>query len=452
MASSSSSFSTLRFFEIFSARLVLQVFGGGGAIWGFAECVTWRRTETQEAWRGVTELGATLFAMRFLLQMVDFYWATPQRRDEKNLVRLIQVFSAKLILEVWGATGAIWGFSETLTLRNDDTVGFWRSAALLVGIIFFGRYLLQALDFIKQINVKAPSVATIGRRIRFVQIFSARLVLDVFGGGGAIWGFSEAMRFRTEETQEFWRMASIFSAFIFAIRYMLQMQDYLRGQKVERITIPSPRNMVEFQETEAFTEDVSPAKSTDYGTEEISPSKLKDFGRQLDFSFIDVITPTYSDDQDELTPIKSPALERRSLDSLNDSMESAEELYRHLAPSFSDEREELAPITLTSPSSGLDRRSRDELHESMENADQLFRHLAAPIFSDDRDDNLSPRNSSSQMDLRSREDLHSSMEDADESFHRYLVPLYHDKRVPTKAATVDLHDDDDDESPMMMIV
>jgi len=37
-----------------------------------------------------------------------------------------------------------------------------------------------------------------------VQTFLAKIVLEVFGGGGAIWGFSEVITFRNPSTQEVW--------------------------------------------------------------------------------------------------------------------------------------------------------------------------------------------------------------------------------------------------------
>jgi hypothetical protein len=63
---------------------------------------------------------------------------------------VLRIFSAKLVLEVFGGAGAIWGFSEALTLRTPFTVWFWRPAALTVGAIFFVRWILQIRDFIAE--------------------------------------------------------------------------------------------------------------------------------------------------------------------------------------------------------------------------------------------------------------------------------------------------------------
>mmetsp|Transcript_5260 Transcript_5260/g.9661 ORF Transcript_5260/g.9661 Transcript_5260/m.9661 type:complete len:125 (+) Transcript_5260:115-489(+) len=67
--------------------------------------------------------------------------------DEK-LLRLLQIFSAKLVLEVFGGAGAIWGFSEAVGLRVASNVWFWRPCALTVGTIFFARWLCQIQDYI----------------------------------------------------------------------------------------------------------------------------------------------------------------------------------------------------------------------------------------------------------------------------------------------------------------
>ena len=72
---------------------------------------------------------------------------TPEKR-----VRLLQIFSAKLVLEVFGAAGAVWGFSEAIGLRVESTVWFWRPCALAVGAIFFARWCTQIQHFIAEEN------------------------------------------------------------------------------------------------------------------------------------------------------------------------------------------------------------------------------------------------------------------------------------------------------------
>lgn len=45
-------------------------------------------------------------------------------------------------LEVLGAGGAVWGFSEMIGLRNEENWLFWRYISSIVTFIFFIRWLL----------------------------------------------------------------------------------------------------------------------------------------------------------------------------------------------------------------------------------------------------------------------------------------------------------------------
>ena len=60
--------------------------------------------------------------------------------------------------------------------------------ASIVGAIFFVRWLMQIKDYVVEIKGGKVDLGE-GTFLRLLQIFSARLVLEVFGGGGAIWGF-----------------------------------------------------------------------------------------------------------------------------------------------------------------------------------------------------------------------------------------------------------------------
>jgi hypothetical protein len=149
----------------------------------------------------------------------------PEKNSDK-LTRLYQIFSAKLVLEVFGGAGAIWGFSEVLTLREPSTVWFWRPCALTFGAIFFVRWLCQARDHIAEEDVIAPKLFS-GKLIRLYQIFGAKLVLEVFGGAGAIWGFSEALGLRVPSTVWFWRPCALTFGAIFFVRWLCQARDHV---------------------------------------------------------------------------------------------------------------------------------------------------------------------------------------------------------------------------------
>jgi len=142
------------------------------------------------------------------------------------MIRLVQIFSAKLVLEVFGGAGAIWGFSEALTLRTPDTIWFWRPCALFFGFVFFIRWTKQIQDYLDEVY-SGKSVERLNAMVRLVQIFSAKLVLEVFGGAGAIWGFSEAVTLRNPDTVWFWRPCALTFGVIFFVRWLMQIQDYL---------------------------------------------------------------------------------------------------------------------------------------------------------------------------------------------------------------------------------
>lgn len=75
---------------------------------------------------------------------------------------LLTTFLPKLILEVMGGAGAIWGFSEACGLRRPETVYFWRPAALAVGGLFFLRFLKQLFEEMTELrSSSSPSSSSL---------------------------------------------------------------------------------------------------------------------------------------------------------------------------------------------------------------------------------------------------------------------------------------------------
>ena len=72
--------------------------------------------------------------------MEDSQRRLPKQQQQPWLL-LFSTFVRKLILEVCGAAGAVWGFSECVGLRTNENVWFWRHLSLLVFVIFFIRWL-----------------------------------------------------------------------------------------------------------------------------------------------------------------------------------------------------------------------------------------------------------------------------------------------------------------------
>jgi len=112
---------------------------------------------------------------------------TVEGQQDYSTPRLLQIFSARLILEVFGSAGAVWGFLDVCKLRNHATNELWRQYAVTVGVIFFIRYCLQISDYVKLTKTENGVASKTDYWVRFFQIFSAKLVLEVFGGAGAVW-------------------------------------------------------------------------------------------------------------------------------------------------------------------------------------------------------------------------------------------------------------------------
>eukprot|EP00940_MAST-03C_sp_MAST-3C-sp2_P002109 g2109.t1 len=87
----------------------------------------------------------------------------------------------KFLLEVLGASGAIWGCSEAAHVRVDDNSDAWRVGAGAVGAC--------ALVLYVQDHCLAGKKSICPRTKSFV--------LDVLGSGGAVWGVAEIVGLRT---------------------------------------------------------------------------------------------------------------------------------------------------------------------------------------------------------------------------------------------------------------
>ena len=233
---------SLRSVPTFSAKVVLEVFGGGGAFWGFSEVLTLRSTTApQESWRSMAQIIAAVFFLRLVSNLMDECWEKDNNNDNNEdkkktaYISLIPLFLARMNLEVFGAAGAIWGFTEVCTIRNPITQELWRCLSLVVGVIFFIRFILRQIDFIKKevlpnTDDERPPSSTqdeVASITRFSQIFAAKLILEVFGSVGAVWGFADIITIRTESNERFWRYSALAVGFVFFIRFVLQIDAYL---------------------------------------------------------------------------------------------------------------------------------------------------------------------------------------------------------------------------------
>jgi hypothetical protein len=75
-------------------------------------------------------------------------------KNTAKLLHLLHIFTANLILQVFGGAGAIWGFSEVVGLRTPETVWFWRPVAQIVGAVFFARWVVELDAHMKEENIE----------------------------------------------------------------------------------------------------------------------------------------------------------------------------------------------------------------------------------------------------------------------------------------------------------
>ncbi|CAJ1942180.1 unnamed protein product [Cylindrotheca closterium] len=72
----------------------------------------------------------------------------PDTQLQKSKAEVIlQTFTPKLVLEVMGGAGAVWGFTEAIGLRTSATVWFWRPVTFIAGGLFFIRWYQQLQEF-----------------------------------------------------------------------------------------------------------------------------------------------------------------------------------------------------------------------------------------------------------------------------------------------------------------
>jgi hypothetical protein len=67
-----------------------------------------------------------------------------------------------------------------------------------------------------------------------VPTFAAKWVLEVFGSGGAIWGFSDVCGLRHASNHWFWRPVAMTVACLFAMRWFVQLMDALDDDTARR--------------------------------------------------------------------------------------------------------------------------------------------------------------------------------------------------------------------------
>jgi hypothetical protein len=77
------------------------------------------------------------------------------------------------VLDVLGSAGAVWGFSEILLFRTDETIGIWRPVAVAVGAVFTLRWMYQLYVFAFPLSVdQSPSRDIAQTRLRTARFMT----------------------------------------------------------------------------------------------------------------------------------------------------------------------------------------------------------------------------------------------------------------------------------------
>ena len=226
----------LSFVHVIGSKFLLEVMGAAGAVWGAADILLLRVTsEGNERMRILASLVGGIFLIRYWWA-IKHWWShqhdyLPIKVHHRRTHRLsfFQIHASKFVLNVLGGSGAIWGCAEAVTLRNAENALKWRIAAILVGTMFLIRWIFQMLAYCLYMSTLWSNPSSVHMTIvRWYEAFIVKLILEVFGAVGAVWGFSEILTLRTTESNNVWRPVSIVVGILFLLRWILYLVEFIR--------------------------------------------------------------------------------------------------------------------------------------------------------------------------------------------------------------------------------
>lgn len=182
--------------------IVLEVFGGAGAVWGCSEAFGVRGGPNNDAWRRVCDVVGVICALRWFYILLEDKPESPQSK-----------VLAEFLLQVLGGAGAIWGFSEILGLRVNyppdchdtvkypdgvgnawapgyetcrNTYAFWRIVTVCFLAWFWAWWVRGKLPVLSRLEcIQEPG------KLGAISTLFSTFVLEVLGAAGAVWGVSE---------------------------------------------------------------------------------------------------------------------------------------------------------------------------------------------------------------------------------------------------------------------
>ena len=235
---SESSLSVASYLAVVAAKLLLEVIGAAGAVWGSSDILFLRDIpERMKRMRIVALLVGGVFLIRYWWH-AKHWWQhqrdyMPIKIHHRRLKKLpcFQIHASKFVLNVLGGAGAIWGCAEAMTLRNPGNAMEWRMAAMSVGALFFIRWTIQALAYcLCFVEFWSDPSSMPKILIRWIDTFIVTLILEVFGAVGAVWGFSEIVTVRNPETNKVWRLISAAVGLVFLVRWIIHLIKFVQSE------------------------------------------------------------------------------------------------------------------------------------------------------------------------------------------------------------------------------
>jgi len=165
--------------------------------------------------------------IKYFLQHNHDYLPIKSRHRRTHRLAFVQTFGARFVLHVLGGCGAIWGCSEAVGLRHEKNSEQWRVCAALVGIVLFIRWLMQVSSYCLMMSGDGGD-SCFTKMNDWMEILVVKVIVEVFGAAGAIWGFSQIVLLRTDKTTEFWQKAAVTTLVGFTIRWLIIVTQFIK--------------------------------------------------------------------------------------------------------------------------------------------------------------------------------------------------------------------------------
>jgi hypothetical protein len=253
----------------------LEVLGMGAPIWGCSDAFNLKDDNNSVYWDRISIAFILLGLGRYIAKawlaknpkpgcLMKFSQAmiAPDEHGKNQKMAAIIGCLFIFILEVLGAPGAIWGFSELIGWRDQDNESTCRAIAITFIVLASVRLGLRCqpnTPICKAIIYPMQAISNPSQRIDtiFASLlgFIITFTLEVLGCSGAIWGSTEALNWRNEDNQVTVDKVAIAFGIIALLRYISQIvltSSCASGYKGFLASIVSP-NSCETESTEEVT-------------------------------------------------------------------------------------------------------------------------------------------------------------------------------------------------------